>query len=177
MQLHLPLAPLQNSGYGLKTTPQHAKALHSLAATRKHSRCLLRRLFGHQQRCALRRAVCTSFMQRHRAKNALALKQAQITPSIIDCTAPPAAASKPPTTVRNDCIVEGKRLTRQAPKPRRIPELGVLWRRPREYCLLCATSHQHWPGVLPSRSSQIALQGTVQFFWWQPPLKESPTHA
>lgn len=39
---------------------------------------------------------------------------------------------------------------------------------------LCATSHQHWPGVFPFRSSHMVLQGTAQCSWGACPAKERP---
>jgi hypothetical protein len=106
MQLHLPLAPLQNSGYGFKNDFSTCEALRNLAVMRKHLRCLLRCLYRHQQYCAPRWAGGTRFMQRHRRQECAGSKEAQMSPSIIECTAPPAAAWKPPTTVRNNSIVE-----------------------------------------------------------------------
>jgi hypothetical protein len=98
-----------------ENTSSTCEALRNLAAMRKRSRCLLRCLFGHQQRCVLCRA---RLYERYATSSTPRMRWPRSRPkSIIGCTAPPTAASKPPTTVRNDCIVEGRCLIWQAIKP------------------------------------------------------------
>lgn len=79
MQLHLPLAPLQNSGYGLKTLPQHAKHCATwLPCASVHAACCAAYSdISNAAYCAGRalvRALCNVID----AKNALASKPAQI---------------------------------------------------------------------------------------------------
>jgi hypothetical protein len=74
MQLHLPLAPLQNSGYGLKTLPQHAKHCATwLPCASVHAACCAAYSdISNAAYCAGR--ACTSAMQRHRRQECAGLE-------------------------------------------------------------------------------------------------------
>lgn len=116
-QLHLPLAPLHNSGYGFKNDSSTCEALRNLAAMCKHLRCLLRCLYGYQRHCAPRWAGGTSFMQRHRRQECVGLGAG---PNLsVDHRLHGPASCRPETTNHRSKQQHrgGKCLTRQAPKP------------------------------------------------------------